>query len=123
MYRNNNIYTLDLETGELPESNIKKDNLYNILEKHICVWGGKDDLLQRYMEGAQMIFVTLKNILFGGVTKGDIYRLLKKGNNIIINIGQIVNTNIRRIIFINEEQVFEDAKKYLILMVKYIIFL
>ena len=24
MYRNNNIYTLDLETGELPESNIKK---------------------------------------------------------------------------------------------------
>lgn len=117
MYRNNNIYTLDLETGELPESNIKKDNLYNIPEKHVCVWE-EDDLLQKYMEGAQIIFVTLKNILLGGITKGDICRFLKKSNNNTINISQIVNTNIRRIIFVNEEQVFEDAKKIFNINVK-----
>lgn len=89
MYRNNNICTIDLAV------NISDIEAF---------------LLQKYMEGVQIVFVTLKNILLGGITKGDIYRLLRKNNN-DIHIIKLINKNIKRIVFINEEQVFKDAEK------------
>ena len=71
MYRNNNICTIDLAVNT---SDIE------------------DFLLQKYMKGAQIVFVTQKNILLGGVTKGDIYRLLRKSNN-DSHIIQLINKN------------------------------
>jgi len=101
MYRNNNVCTINLKFENLSESNIEQ----NILEK----WGGEELLLQKYIEGIQIVFVTCKNILLGAITEGDICRFFRKNNN--INISKIVNTNIKRIVFVSEEQVFEDARK------------
>jgi len=68
-------------------------------------------LLQKYLEGAQVVFVVQKSgVLLGGVTRGDIRRLYKN-NKTVISFMEIVNTNIKRITFIDEEQVFKDAKE------------
>lgn len=95
MYRNNNVCTIDLKKG--------------------CKeWGKAElkDLLKKYIKGAQMVFVIQqKKILLGGISKGDICRLLRNNNSIKVCISELINTNIKRILFVSEKQVFEDAKK------------
>ena len=87
MYKNNNTYTIVYEEGTI------------------------EILLQKYLEGAQVVFVVQKSgVLLGGVTRGDIRRLYKN-NKTVISFMEIVNTNIKRITFIDEEQVFKDAKE------------
>lgn len=87
MYKNNNTYTIVYEEGTI------------------------ELLLQKYLEGAQVVFVVQRSgVLLGGVTRGDIRRLYKN-NKTIISLIEIVNTNIKRITFVDEEQVFKDAKE------------
>ena len=112
MYKNKNMYVIDLEKIITRKIKTEQNILKYITRTKFMYnkWGGVvEDLLYKYLEGAQIVFVTYEKILLGGVTKGDICRLYRKNNN-TTSLEQLINTNIKRIIFINEEQVLEDAR-------------
>lgn len=88
MYRNNDFYSIDFSE----------------------VWEGSEIkvLLEMYIEGAQIVFITKEERLLGGISRGDLKRSFNKNN---FKFDQFINKNIKHIIFINEKQVFEEAKQ------------
>ena len=60
MYRNNDFYSIDFSE----------------------VWEGSEIkvLLEMYIEGAQIVFITKEERLLGGISRGDLKRSFNKNN-------------------------------------------
>ena len=67
------------------------------------------NIMRFFYNGADIVYVTVKNCFWGGVTKGDIQRhYSNEPENIQLEV--LVNTQMRSIVFYNEDQVFSEAQ-------------
>ncbi len=85
MNKNTDIYTIDISNDTI------------------------DKLVKKFIEGANIVFIIRDSRQFlGAVTEGDIYRLLNTKKT--IQFEELINKNIKRIVYNDDKQVYKDAK-------------
>lgn len=85
MNKNTDIYTIDILNEEI------------------------DKLMKKFIAGASIVFITRDGgLLLGAVTEGDIYRFLNAKK--IMQLKELFNKNIKRIIYNDDKQVYRDAE-------------